>query len=412
MRLDSYVFEKGFAQSRNKAAELIKEGSVWLNGKVERKSSVEIGESDTVEVEKIMQYVSRAGLKLRGFINELGLHVKGFDVLDIGSSTGGFVQVWLEEDVKSVTAVDVGSEQLHPSLKVDSRIILHENSDIRLFKPERTYDMVSCDVSFIGIASLFIVTFYIVRFISSSIMFTLTYFITKQERGEEKARQLRGMTVLINIFVWIIGIVFLMDNLGFDISAVIAGLGIGGIAIALAAQAILGDLFSYFVIFFDRPFEVGDYITVQDKAGTVEYTGIKTTRIRALTGEQLVFSNTDLTNSRIHNFKKMQERRVLFKLSVIYQTPASTLEEIPKIVRGIIEKHSDVRFDRGHFASYGEFSLNFEFVYFVLEADYIKYMDIHQAINLEIYKEFEKRGISFAYPTQTLYLNKEEKTQN
>ena len=154
MRLDSYVFEKGFAQSRNKAAELIKEGSVWLNGKVERKSSVEIGENDTVDVTKMTQYVSRAGLKLRGFINELGLHVKGLDVLDIGSSTGGFVQVWLEEDVKSVTAVDVGSEQLHPSLKVDSRIILHENSDIRLFKPERTYDMVSCDVSFIGIGAL------------------------------------------------------------------------------------------------------------------------------------------------------------------------------------------------------------------------------------------------------------------
>ena len=154
MRLDSYLFEKGFAQSRNKAAGLIKEGSVWLNGKVERKSSVEIGDNDTVDVEKITQYVSRAGLKLRGFINELSLHVKGADVLDIGSSTGGFVQVWLEEDVKSVTAVDVGSEQLHPSLKVDNRIILHENSDIRLFNPNKTYDMVSCDVSFIGIGTL------------------------------------------------------------------------------------------------------------------------------------------------------------------------------------------------------------------------------------------------------------------
>jgi len=154
MRLDSYVFEKGHALSRNKAAELIKEGSVWVNGKVERKTSVEIGENDSVEVEKISQYVSRAGLKLRGFINELGLQVKGIDVLDIGSSTGGFVQVWLEEDVKSVTAVDVGNEQLHPTLKVDPRIILHENSDIRLFKPERTYDMVSCDVSFIGVGAL------------------------------------------------------------------------------------------------------------------------------------------------------------------------------------------------------------------------------------------------------------------
>jgi small-conductance mechanosensitive channel len=260
----------------------------------------------------------------------------------------------------------------------------------------------------VHIVSLFIVTFFIVRFVSSTIMFTLTYFIKKQERGEEKARQLRGMTVLINIFVWVIGIVFLMDNLGFNISAVVAGLGIGGIAIALAAQAILGDLFSYFVIFFDRPFEVGDFITVQDKVGTVEYTGIKTTRIRALTGEQLVFSNTDLTNSRIHNFKKMLERRVVFNLGVIYQTTATQLEEIPKIVRQIIEAHRDVRFDRGHFSSYGDFSLNFEFVYFVMGSDYVKYMDTQQSINLKIYTEFENRGIGFAYPTQTLFVNKEE----
>ena len=259
----------------------------------------------------------------------------------------------------------------------------------------------------IEITALVVLTFFIVRFISSIIMFGLTYFIKKQERGEEKAKQLKGMTVLINIFIWAIGLVFLMGNLGFDISAVIAGLGIGGIAIALAAQAILGDLFSYFVIFFDRPFEVGDFISVQDKVGTVEYTGIKTTRLRALSGEQLVFSNTDLTNSRIHNFKKLQERRILFRLGVVYQTSAAQLKEIPKLVREIIEKHNDVRFDRGHFASYGDFSLNFEFVYFVIGSEYVKYMDTQQSINLEIYNEFEKRGIEFAYPTQTLFVNKE-----
>ena len=154
MRLDSYLFEKGFAQSRNKASELIKEGSVWLNGKVERKGSTEVSENDTVDVAKIMQYVSRAGLKLRGFLNEISLNVQGKDVLDIGSSTGGFVQVWLEENVASITAVDVGSEQLHATLKVDSRVILHENTDIRLFNPSKSYDMVSCDVSFIGISML------------------------------------------------------------------------------------------------------------------------------------------------------------------------------------------------------------------------------------------------------------------
>ena len=183
-------------------------------------------------------------------------------------------------------------------------------------------------------------------------------------------------------------------------------LGIGGIAIALAAQAILGDLFSYFVIFFDRPFEVGDFILVGDKVGVVEYTGIKTTRIRALGGEQLVFSNTDLTNSRIHNFKQMERRRVVFKLGVIDQTKAEQLEEVTKIVREVIEQQPDASFDRGHFASYGDFSLNFEFVYYVTGGDYVKYMDTQQAINLEIYRAFEQRGIEFAYPTQTVFVSK------
>ena len=259
----------------------------------------------------------------------------------------------------------------------------------------------------IKVALLFVLTFFIVRFISSTILFTVSYFIRKQEKGDEKVRQMRGMTVLINVVIWAVGLVFLMDNLGFNISAVVAGLGIGGIAIALAAQTILGDLFSYFVIFFDRPFEVGDFINVGDKVGTVEYTGIKTTRIRALSGEQLVFSNTDLTNSRIHNFKKMERRRVVFKLGVIYQTTAAQLEEIPKIVRKIIEDQQDTTFDRGHFASYGDFSLNFEFVYYVLGADYVKYMDTQQTINLSVYRTFEEKGIEFAYPTQTLFLNKE-----
>jgi small-conductance mechanosensitive channel len=269
-------------------------------------------------------------------------------------------------------------------------------------------------IDVIKVASLFILTFFIVRFISSTIMFTMSYFIKKQERGEEKVRQLRGMTVLINLVIWAIGIIFLMDNLGFNISAVVAGLGIGGIAIALAAQAVLGDLFSYFVIFFDRPFEVGDFIVVQDKVGTVEYTGIKTTRIRALSGEQLVFSNTDLTNSRIHNYKKMERRRVVFSLGVIYQTTADQLEEIPKIVRKIIEDQEDATFDRGHFKSYGDFSLNFEFVYYVIGADYNKFMDIQQSINMKIFRTFEEKGIEFAYPTQTLFLNKEnnEATNN
>lgn len=188
MRLDSFVFEQGHAQSRNKAAELIAEGSVWVNGSVERKNSREISDADVVEVTKITQYVSRAGLKLRGFINEQKtLHVKGRDVLDIGSSTGGFVQVWLEEEANSVTAIDVGSDQLHPSLKVDSRIILHENTDIRLFKPIKTYDIISCDVSFIGIGSLL----HVIDTLANSAIIIL--FKPQFEVGKEVKRTTKGV---------------------------------------------------------------------------------------------------------------------------------------------------------------------------------------------------------------------------
>ena len=256
-------------------------------------------------------------------------------------------------------------------------------------------------------ASIILVTFFVLRVITSGIRFSLDLYLSKKREGQTRRKEIRGLTSLISILIWVLGFVFLLDNLGFNISAVIAGLGIGGIAIALAAQTILGDLFSYFVIFFDRPFEIGDFIVVGDKAGAIEYIGIKTTRIRALGGEQLVFSNKELTNSIIHNYKKMEKRRVVFHLGVIYQTKAEQLAEVPGIVKEIIEAQTDVTFDRGHFYNYGNSSLDFEFVYYVIGAYYTKYMDIQQSINLKIFEAFEKRGIEFAYPTQTLFLSKD-----
>ena len=256
-------------------------------------------------------------------------------------------------------------------------------------------------------ASIILVTFFVLRVFTSGIRFILDLYLSRKREGETRRKEIRGLTTLISILIWTLGFVFLLDNLGFNISAVIAGLGVGGIAIALAAQAILGDLFGYFVIFFDRPFEIGDFIVVGDKAGAIEYIGIKTTRIRALGGEQLVFSNKELTNSIIHNYKKMERRRVVFHLGVIYQTKAVQLAEIPGVVKEIIQAQTDATFDRGHFANYGDSSLNFEFVYYVIGADYTKYMDIQQAINMKIFEEFEKRGIEFAYPTQTLFVSKD-----
>jgi small-conductance mechanosensitive channel len=255
------------------------------------------------------------------------------------------------------------------------------------------------------VAAIVVLTVLAARAVTSAVNFGLGSYLRKTGNLERGEKQLKGIRGLINIVIWAIALVFLLDNLGVKISAVVAGLGIGGVAVALAAQAILGDLFSYFVIFFDKPFEIGDFIVVGDKMGEVEMVGIKTTRLRAIGGEQLVFSNKDLTDSRVHNFKKMQKRRVVFKLGVIYQMPAEKLKAIPQMVRNIIEKQNDATFDRGHFASFGDSSLDFEFVYYVTGADYAKYMDIQQAINLAIFEAFERERIEFAYPSQTLFVN-------
>lgn len=258
------------------------------------------------------------------------------------------------------------------------------------------------------IATAAVVAFFLIRLVSTTVQYTLEGYVRKQENGEDKVRQMKGVLLILNLAIWGIGLVFLFDNLGYDVTAIIAGLGIGGIAIALAAQNILGDLFNYFVIFFDRPFEIGDFIIVDTKMGTVEHIGIKTTRVKSLSGEQLVFANSDLTNSRIHNYKRMQRRRIVFSIGVTYQTTAEQLKEIPNIIRTIITNVENATLDRSHFSSYGDFSLNFETVYFVESSDYNVYMDIQQKINLAIFTELEKRGIEFAYPTQTIFVNKEE----
>lgn len=258
-------------------------------------------------------------------------------------------------------------------------------------------------------ATVVIITFYTIRLVTIMIRVFIESYVKNQENGEEKVRQLKGVLLVINIGIWGLGIVFLFDNLGYDVTAIIAGLGIGGIAIALAAQNILGDLFNYFVIFFDQPFEIGDFIVVDDKMGNVEYIGIKTTRLKSLSGEQIIISNTDLTNSRLHNFKRMENRRILFSLGVTYQTTPEQLKIIPELIKSTIEAQENVKFDRAHFSNFGDFSLNFEVVYYVQSREYSVFMDINQNINLKLFEAFAEKGIEFAYPTQTLFLNKEEK---
>ena len=207
--------------------------------------------------------------------------------------------------------------------------------------------------------------------------------------------------------IWALALLFGLDQLGFDVTALVAGLGIGGIAVALAVQNILGDLFASAAIVLDKPFMVGDFIVVGTNAGTVEKVGLKTTRVRSLSGEQLVFTNAQLLNSQIRNFKRMQERRIAFSIGVTYETPLEKLRQIPAWLKAAVESRPQARFDRAHFKEYAEFSLAFEIVYYVLSADYAVYMDRQQAINLALFEKFAAEGVAFAYPTRTLYIRQE-----
>jgi small-conductance mechanosensitive channel len=208
------------------------------------------------------------------------------------------------------------------------------------------------------------------------------------------------------IALWGVAVVIFLQNLGYDITALVAGLGIGGLAIAFALQNILGDIFSSFTIYFDKPFQVGDFIIIGNDMGVVEKIGIKSTRIRTLQGQELVVSNQELTSTRINNYKKMQKRRIVFGFGVIYDTPVAKIKKIPQIIKEIAGNMELVDLDRVHFNKFGDFSLNFEVVYYLGTSEYNTYMDVQQEMNLAIKEAFEKEGIEFAYPTQTVYLNK------
>ena len=210
----------------------------------------------------------------------------------------------------------------------------------------------------------------------------------------------------IKVLLWLVGLIIILSNLGIDVTGLVASLGIGGIAIALALQNVLSDMFSSFSIYIDKPFKIGDTIMIGADMGTVEKIGLKTTRIKTLQGEELVVSNQELTTARIQNFGKMERRRVLYNLGVVYGTPQAKMEKIPEMIKKIVDDVKNVDFDRCHFKTYGDFSLNFEVVYYVNSSEYNEYMNLNQKINLDIYKAFEKEKIEFAYPTQTVYMEK------
>lgn len=224
------------------------------------------------------------------------------------------------------------------------------------------------------------------------------------EAGSTLSSAVAVLKWLMTGVIWAIALLVVFDTFGVQVTAIIAGLGVGGIAIGLAAQGIFSDLFASLSILFDKPFRKGDFIIVGEVMGTVEEIGLRTTRIRSLHGQQVVMSNADLLSETIHNYQIMTERRHVDRIDVIYQTPADTVAAIPGWLKAAVESVDDVRFDRAHFTGFGESALAFELVYFVTTPDYYAYMDVRQAVALAIMRRFEQEGVEFAYPTRTLFL--------
>ncbi len=250
-----------------------------------------------------------------------------------------------------------------------------------------------------------ILLFQVFIILNPVIVFLVKHLTNGGEENSPKNISLRrNLNIIFKTLVYVSGVLFLLDNFGVNVSTLLAGLGVGGLAVGLALQSVLGDAFSSFAIGLDKPFEIGDFIIFEDFMGTIELVGLKTTRIRSLGGEMIVVPNSYLTNARIRNYKKMEERRIVFHFGVTYDTKQAQLRDIPQIVEELIGSQERSRFDRCHFQSFGDSALIFEVVYYVESPDYLTYMDIQQKVNINLHRIFEEKGIEFAYPTQTVFV--------
>jgi len=238
---------------------------------------------------------------------------------------------------------------------------------------------------------------------SAAVAFWVERFEQRSSGDPAAVTTVSALSFIVRLAVGALVLLLILDNLGVEVTALLTGLGIGGIAVALAAQNILGDLFASLSIVLDRPFVLGDFLVVGDHKGKVEHIGLKTTRLRALGGEQLVLGNKDLLDSRIQNLGRMSDRRASFAVGVTYDTPRERLAVIADWIREIVESHPHTRFDRSHLKQFGAYSIDFETVYYVTVPEYATYMDIQQAINLAIHEKFEHEEVEFAFPTQVVY---------
>ncbi len=255
------------------------------------------------------------------------------------------------------------------------------------------------------VGEILVVTFVIMRIANVLISW---YGEESRKRGGKVSNHILFiLKKAVQAVVLIFALLAILYVFQVELSGVVVGLGVGGIAIALAVQNLLSDMFSAFSIFFDRPFEIGDFVVVGDYSGTVAHIGMKSTRIQLLQGEELVMSNKELTSNAVRNFKRLQRRRILFNVKVTYDTSVEKLKKIPEVIDKVIKDVELATLDRVHFRQFGDFSLDFEIVYYIKTGDYTKYMDIQQKINYGILEEFEKEGIKMAYPTQQIVLCKE-----
>ncbi|MCX7905223.1 MAG: mechanosensitive ion channel family protein [Elusimicrobiales bacterium] len=231
------------------------------------------------------------------------------------------------------------------------------------------------------------------------------------ESSKESEKSINVLKNIIKTVIWIFAVLFFLHNLGININSILAGLGIGGVAIALASQTILKDIFNFFVIIFDKPFKIGDFVTIPSLSitGTIEDIGLKSTKIRTLQGEMVIIANSKISEEIIHNFSKMKERRISIKIGITYNTPLDKIKHINSIIEKAVKLQSNTRFERANLIQFSNSSMEFELIYYINSPDYLEYIKTNEEILISIAKEFKKEGIEFAYPTQTIYLKKEDK---
>jgi len=256
------------------------------------------------------------------------------------------------------------------------------------------------------------ITNYITIIVAALYVFKISgslvdYGLTKYAKNKkEDITGIKAFSFLIKFSVWSFVLVFILSNLGYNLTSIITGLGVGGIAVGLALQNVLGDFFSGIIILFDKPFSIGDFIKVGDLSGTVKSIGVKTTRITLMDGQELVITNKDLTESRIHNFKKLKKRRQVIHLGVTYSTPLKKLKKVPNLIEKAFKGITDIELDRVHLTELANSSKKFEIVYYVLSKDYALFRDRHQELLYKIIESFEKEKIELAFPTRTVHIKK------